>query len=499
MKIKCKNEDFIVNEILDINNIEKIKFIINDNKVYINNNNKTDYNNYFFIIIKNKKSYIEHFELINEISELFKIKEHQIYFCGIKDKYSNSTQIFSIKTNLEELNKNNYLVDFIKKREIVLPKLKLSFLCLSKENIGNENLIKNNFSIVVRDIIENQKECIQKNIEEIILYGLPNYFDEQRFGSFKKINGIPGKYFFQRNYEKFLVTFLEPYENEKKELKEIKHFILNNWREWNQILNKLEIFLEQIKKEYYKNKRNKNILKKILDEAKFLYRIISYIKSFNSSPSFFKCTKFISKNLIILLLNSYQSILFNSLLNNFLYFLNINYDLTIQKYEKLNKLTSLNFLTNLNANFFYFYKFKNNNYSYEFFNILKNLKLPLIGYDVNEKLKTHKIELEKLIDNYSFTDDNKYFLVDFISKSFNFIENNVNQLLKKEKLELSKMKVKSKLNMDIATKMRNIIVFPENLTYKFENDEIYKNKLKLILNFNLPKGSYATILIKRIF
>lgn len=46
---------------------------------------------------------------------------------------------------------------------------------------------------------------------------------------------------------------------------------------------------------------------------------------------------------------------------------------------------------------------------------------------------------------------------------------------------------------------RKAIVYPENLTYEISEDEIYKGSKKVCLEFTLKSGSYATVLIKRLF
>ncbi len=46
---------------------------------------------------------------------------------------------------------------------------------------------------------------------------------------------------------------------------------------------------------------------------------------------------------------------------------------------------------------------------------------------------------------------------------------------------------------------RSVIEFPKNLSFSFEDDELYNSKLKLIISFELPAGSYATMLIKQLF
>lgn len=46
---------------------------------------------------------------------------------------------------------------------------------------------------------------------------------------------------------------------------------------------------------------------------------------------------------------------------------------------------------------------------------------------------------------------------------------------------------------------RDVVVIPKEFEYKFEEDEIYKDRIKLIVKFILPRGSYGTMLIKRVF
>jgi|GEM_PF-5797569 tRNA pseudouridine13 synthase len=508
MKVKCIPEDFIVNEIIDFSSYPFLNYKITDNFLIIENkikekNNKEKEQKVYIIlnIIKNSK---EHFELIKFLKNYFSINDKNIFYCGIKDKHSISSQFFSLSFNINNYNNNdnfnlkgnlaffkinNNIKDLLIKKKIIIDDLKIKFLGLSFENINSDNIQKNNFSITLRDIEKTKEEKIIKNINNIKILGFPNFFDEQRFGSFKKINGIPGKYYFLRNYEKFIVTYLEPYEQDKKEIKEIKNFILANWRNWDQIKNKINNISHL--------KKDRNFLE--------IYKIINFISNFNGSPSFYKSTKFINKNLILLFLNSYQSLLFNSLLNEFLKFISYYFNnIELYKFDRLNKISKLKYLEKINANYFYFYlpienEKKQNNFFLIFYNYFNDIKLPLIGYD-----------FLNLWDNFylKYFEEKRFYLKNLNLLDENFFLNIKNILLKtkekalqiieKEGLDLEKMKIKSKLNIDVKTKFRNAFVIPENLNYFIEKDDIYKNKLKVSLNFNLPKGSYATILIKRI-
>jgi tRNA pseudouridine13 synthase len=41
-------------------------------------------------------------------------------------------------------------------------------------------------------------------------------------------------------------------------------------------------------------------------------------------------------------------------------------------------------------------------------------------------------------------------------------------------------------------------VRPENLSHASEPDELNQGRMKLTLRFDLPRGSYATMLVKRV-
>jgi tRNA pseudouridine13 synthase len=47
--------------------------------------------------------------------------------------------------------------------------------------------------------------------------------------------------------------------------------------------------------------------------------------------------------------------------------------------------------------------------------------------------------------------------------------------------------------------LRPVLVFPAGLTAHSGEDELYPGKTKITLAFTLPRGSYATLLVKRLF
>ncbi len=97
----------------------------------------------------------------------------------------------------------------------------------------------------------------------------------------------------------------------------------------------------------------------------------------------------------------------------------------------------------------------------------KNSKLPIVGYDT-------------ILENYPE------------------VLNIANKILKKENIRPEDFRTKQ-LPIKAKGAERDLLIFPKNLKYKIEKDELNKNKLKITFEFALQKGAYATQVIKEIF
>ena len=73
------------------------------------------------------------------------------------------------------------------------------------------------------------------------------------------------------------------------------------------------------------------------------------------------------------------------------------------------------------------------------------------------------------------------------------------KLLKEEGITLRDFIVRGMPELTCEGDERYMFVKAEKLSIKTDDDELNKNKKKCIVSFTLPKGSYATIVIKKIF
>jgi tRNA pseudouridine13 synthase len=77
------------------------------------------------------------------------------------------------------------------------------------------------------------------------------------------------------------------------------------------------------------------------------------------------------------------------------------------------------------------------------------------------------------------------------------LEEAVTQVLEGEGLALNDLKARILKRAYLAKGKRTLLLFPEDLSASEpEPDERYKDRAKLTLNFSLPRGSYATLVVK---
>ncbi len=147
----------------------------------------------------------------------------------------------------------------------------------------------------------------------------------------------------------------------------------------------------------------------------------------------------LGKKLLRFYINSYQSLLFNQVLN--IYF--------ISRYKNFKKV-------DYSQGEFIFSDEE-----------IKNKKIPIVGFLTEFKDKEIREIYEELMNREDITKDN------FLIREIPEISSEGNE--------------------------RDLIVNIRDLICKYENDELNKGKLKATLEFPLPAGSYATLVVKKMF
>ncbi len=153
MKLRQIPEDFIVEEINDIK-IEKE-------------------GNYKLFLLEKKG--IETFYFFRLLANQNKIPEDEFGVAGIKDKHAITRQYFTIPLKYS-----------INEKYLRQENCHIKFVGYTNEPLKPGSLVGNKFEINVRAIAKGEIDGIIKKTGQLKKFGVPNYFDSQRFSG---VNG----------------------------------------------------------------------------------------------------------------------------------------------------------------------------------------------------------------------------------------------------------------------------------------------------------------------
>lgn len=225
------------------------------------------------IFIMEKKS-ITTYDAIRSLSKKCKIPINEIGYAGLKDKHAVTRQYISFPSQYQINSKNT-------------DKIHLKFVGYTDKKIQIGNLNGNRFIITVRDISGKELKYISMRTRFIAQYGVPNYFDSQRFGSVSDHEFIV-KHILMKNYEKAVKMYLTSlHPSDPRSFKNDKIEIINHWNNLSDL------------------KLHNNELKKVIHE-------------YNKTNNWLAAYNIIPAKLRKMYLNAYQSYLWNECIKELL-------------------------------------------------------------------------------------------------------------------------------------------------------------------------------------
>ncbi|MBP3956552.1 tRNA pseudouridine(13) synthase TruD [Gemmata sp. G18] len=307
------------------------------------------------------------------------------------------------------------------KRSLSHERVTLTYLGQCAEPFTAANIRANRFTIALRSLSASAVTHAEGALREVAGAGLPNYFDDQRFGSVGEAEEFVAKEMVFGRFERALwLALAAPYEFDRADAKREKATLIEFWGKWPECQAKLP-----------------------KGHARSL---VSYLAA---HPTDFKgAVARLRPELQGLYLSAYQSYLWNKMLAAW--------------------LTSTLGAENLTT---------------------VELKLGRVPAPVRV-LEEHRAAWESLTLPLPSArvkpDANAPWLP------------TVEEMLKAEGLTLAELKVKGMQKPFFSKGDRAASVRPENLSHTAEADELNRGRRKLVLRFDLPRGSYATMLVKRV-
>lgn len=196
MRYKYRPEDFVVRERL------RDGILVSDGR--------------FRVYLLEKKGK-ETFEVLEKLQRWWKIPSRSIGIAGIKDKYGHTFQYISVPRVISKLPSHEGF--------------RLQFIGYSKKPIDSGCLAANDFFLVIREISLQQRDEVMNRVKRIQSLGMPNYFDDQRFGSYEDGQWV-GKLLFLGQMEEVLRAFMRTHAPE-----DMRKDLLSFWGKWKTCLN----------------------------------------------------------------------------------------------------------------------------------------------------------------------------------------------------------------------------------------------------------------------
>ena len=383
MKIKCKPEDFRVDEATELQPGEQGEFAL----------------------YRLTKQSIGTPEAVEALAQRWKIHHRHVAYGGMKDKHALTTQHITIQRG--------------PRRGIAQTNLEVEYLGQVAQPFSPHLISANRFQLVMRDMNDKELKHAVEQIPIVQRNGLPNYFDDQRFGSVGDSREFVGRSWCLGDFERALwLALADPNEHDRPEEKREKTALRDMWGNWPQLKTKLA------------RSHARHILA-FLAEQPGNYRAA------------FMMIRADQRNLY---LSAFQSHLFNALLSRL-----VRTAPEEQVYDVALAMGPTAFFRELPE-------------------VLRDewakLLLPLPS--ARQKLEPGPIK--DLLD----------------------------AALKPMKLEQKALKVKYPRDVFFNKGFRPALSIVKDLQHEADDDDLYPGKKKLTLSFELMRGAYATILVKRL-
>lgn len=337
----------------------------------------------------------------------WKIDAHHVSFAGLKDRHALTIQYLTIFRG--------------PRRDLRLHDILVRYLGQVTEPCESRHLRANQFRITLRDLTPAAATGVRVALGDVSRDGLPNYFDDQRFGSVHGHGEFMARQLVLGRFEDALrIALTAPYEYDRAQQKREKQTLRTHWGDWAACRERLPHGHVRELIEYLQDRPDdfRGAIARLRPELRGLY------------------------------LAAYQSFLWNRMLAQWL-----------ERHCRPDQLIYL------------------------------SLRLGPVPFPRNLD-EAPRAELATL-------------LLPLPSARLHLAAEDprgplIQSVLAEDGLELRQLRVKGVREMFFSKGERAAHVTPEHLDDTVTDDELNRGRQKLTLVFELPRGAYATLLVKRV-
>jgi tRNA pseudouridine13 synthase len=160
-------------------------------------------------------------EAITAVSERWNIPRRAIGYGGLKDKHAVTRQWVTIQRG--------------PRRDFRQDNLSLTYQGQASRHFGPQDISANRFHIVMRNLSEETARQILAERELLAQFGIPNYYDDQRFGSIGESGEFIARPWCRGDYERALwLAIAEPNSHDRPNDRDEKEIIRHCWGNWDE-------------------------------------------------------------------------------------------------------------------------------------------------------------------------------------------------------------------------------------------------------------------------
>jgi tRNA pseudouridine13 synthase len=149
----------------------------------------------------------------------WQIDWRRLSYGGLKDRHAETTQFFTIFRG--------------PRRDMTQQGVTVAYLGQVAEPFTSQHIAANRFAITVRHLTAAGETTALAAVRQVEETGLPNYFDDQRFGSVGRDRAFVARELVHGRFEDALkLALASPYEHDRAEQKRQKAALLRHWGDW---------------------------------------------------------------------------------------------------------------------------------------------------------------------------------------------------------------------------------------------------------------------------
>lgn len=346
-------------------------------------------------------------EALEEIRRRWNLASRQISYGGLKDRHAVTIQYLTILDGPDR--------GFRERGMDLEPLGRLT------HPYGPNQFRGNRFAVVLRDLSAPTGEAARLALEELPRDGLPNYFDDQRFGSVGFDGDFIGRAWLADEHEKALkLAIAEPNASDRPDAREEKSILREHWGNWAEAKARLP------------RSHARSLVTYLVDHPTDFRGAFARVR----------------RELRSLYFSAFQSYLWN-----------LELAALIERTTRPDQRASVEF---------------------------KVANLPIHrGLDPDQAATLAAARLPLPASRTPLPEEGP-------------IRDAVLEVVARFGLTWEQLRVKHLKDVFFSKGDRPALFFATGLTYQAEPDDLYPGRTKLALEFELPKGAYATLVVKRV-